>query len=152
MIDRHDLVRTGRGEADLEHIMRADAGVQRHSPPSKPMGVDQRGDLAGELRLSQGFDHEISFPGLVGLGVPVLDRAAPADAEMRAKRRDALRACALDGEQAATVGMGRHGCYLDGFARERVGNVDVLSAGLRNAIAEMTDVIDNQAFNHGARR
>ena len=50
-------------------------------------------------------DHEVALPGAIALGVPVLDGAAAADAEMRTERRDPLRACAFDLEQAPAVGM-----------------------------------------------
>ena len=83
----------------------------------------------------------------------MLDRASAADAKMRAKRRDPFRACALDREQTAAVGvMARHRFNFDGLAAKRVGHVDVLSAGKGDAVAEMTDMIDDEAFNHGARR
>jgi hypothetical protein len=71
---------------------------------------------------------------------------------MLAKRRYALRACALDGQQAPPVGVARHGRDFDRFARESVGHIDAVSAGMRDAVAEMADVVDHQTFNHGARR
>ena len=55
--------------------------------------------------LRQRLDDEIALPGAIALGVPVLDRAAAADAEMRTERRDPFRAGALDLEQAPAVGM-----------------------------------------------
>jgi hypothetical protein len=71
---------------------------------------------------------------------------------MLAKRRDALRACVLNGQQASAVGMARHSRDFDRFARERVGHIDAVPAGVRDAVAEMADLLDQQAFNHGARR
>ena len=82
----------------------------------------------------------------------MLDRASPADAEMRTERRDPLRACGLDLQQAPAVGMTRHRRHLDGLARQRIGHIDRLSAGKGDAVAVMTDVIDGEVFNHGARR
>jgi hypothetical protein len=41
---------------------------------------------------------------------------------------------------------------LDGLAAERVGHIDVLSLGNGDAVAAMTDVIDDETLNHGARR
>ena len=144
----------GRGETDLEHILsRRSAGVQRDAPAAGAVGVDQRIDLAGDACLRQRRDHEVAFPGAVVLGLPMLDRAAAADAEMWAERRDPLRAGVLDLEQAPAVGMmARHGRDLDGLAAQRVGHKTALSAGKGDAVAAMTDMIDDEAFNHGARR
>ena len=116
------------------------------------MGIDQRRHFASELRLRQCLDHDIAFPGAVAFGLPVLDRASPADCKMLAKWRDPLRACTLDLQQAPAVGMIRHGVNLDGLARERIWHVYRLSVGERDAVAAMPDVIDDEAFNHGARR
>ena len=133
--------------------MRADPGVQRDPPAAEAMGIDQRIHFAVELRLRQRLDDEIAFPRAVAFGLPVLDRAAPADTEMRAERRDPLRAGALDREQAPAVGMmTRHRRDLDGLAAKRVGHIDVLSVDNGDAVAEMADVIDDEALNHGARR
>jgi len=48
--------------------------------------------------------------------------------------------------------MARCGGDLDCFAAKRVGDVHTSSLGKRDAVAEMTDMIDDEAFNHGARR
>ncbi len=109
-------MRMGRGEADLEHIMRAHPRVQRHPPSAEAMGVDQRRDIAVELCLPQGLHHDMALPGAVRLGLPVLDGAAAANGKMRAKRRDALWACAFDCEQAPSIGMAVDGLGFDGFA------------------------------------
>ena len=45
-IDRDDVVRIGRGKADLEHVMGAHPGVQGDAPAAGAMGVDQRTHLA----------------------------------------------------------------------------------------------------------
>ncbi len=133
--------------------MRAHPGVQRDPPPAASVGVEQRIDLAVEFGLRQRLDHEIALPGAVALRFPVLDRAAAANPEMLAKRRDPLGARLLDREQAPAVGMtARHGGDLDRLAAQRVRHIDILSAGQRDAVAEMADMIDEKAFNHGARR
>ena len=44
------------------------------------------------------------------------------------------------------------GCNLDHLAAERVGNEKAPPLGQRDAVAEMADMIDEEAFNHGARR
>ena len=83
----------------------------------------------------------------------MLDRAASADPKMLAERRDALRACALDLQQAPSVGMvTRHRANLDGLAAKRVGDKEGLSVGIGDAIAKVADMIDGETFNHGARR
>ena len=71
---------------------------------------------------------------------------------MRAKRRDAFGTGALDREQAPAVGMAGQVSNLDGLAAKRVRHVHVLLVLNGNAVAAMTDVIDDEAFNHGARR
>jgi hypothetical protein len=58
----------------------------------------------------------------------------------------------FDREQAPAVGMAVNGRDLDGLAAERVGHVDVTSVDRGDAVAEMADVIDVEAFNHGGRR
>ena len=153
MIDRNDVVRICSSESDLEHLMRAHPGVQGNPPPAEAVGVDQRMHFAVKLRLRQHFDDEIALPRAVGFGLPVLDRAATADTEMLAKWPDPFRACALDPEQAPAIGMmTRHRCDLDGLAAKRVGYIDVLAVDKGDAVAEMTDVVDGEALNHGARR
>jgi hypothetical protein len=71
---------------------------------------------------------------------------------MRAKRRDPLRACALDREQPPAVGMARYGANLDRLAAERVRHVYGLSVREGDAVAVMRDVIDDETFSHGERR
>ena len=83
----------------------------------------------------------------------MLDRAAAADSEMLAERRDPFRAGALDLQQTPSVGMvTRHRGHLDGLAAKRVRHIEGLSVGQGDAVAEMADMIDGEALNHGARR
>jgi hypothetical protein len=145
-------VRIGRGEADLEHVVGAHPRVQGNAPASEAMGVHQGIYFAGELRLRQRLDDDVAFPGAVTLNFPVLDRAAAADSKVRAKWRDPLRACTLDREQAPAVGMIGYGRNLDRLAAECVPDVYGLPVGKSDAVAAMTDVIDKETFNHGARR
>jgi len=152
MIDRNDVVRTRRGEPHLQHVVRAHPGVQRHASPAQAMGIDQRINFAGKLGLCQRLDDKLSLPGLVALGLPVLDRATAAYSKMSAERRYPLRACALEREQAAPVGMTRQGRNFDSFAAERVRHIDVVPAGNRDAVAKVADVIDDETLNHGARQ
>jgi hypothetical protein len=48
--------------------------------------------------------------------------------------------------------MIRYGCNLDRLAAERVRHVYGLSVGKGDAVTATTDVIDDETFNHGARR
>jgi hypothetical protein len=48
--------------------------------------------------------------------------------------------------------VARRRANLDGIAAKRVRHIDALSADQGNAVAEMADVIDDEALNHGARR
>ena len=117
------------------------------------MRVDQGRHLAIQLRLSQGLHHDVPLPVAIAIFLPVLDRAAAADAEMPAERRDPLSAGALDREQAPAVGVtAGYGTNLDGLAFKRVRHIDVCAVDQRDAVAEMTDVIDDEMFNHGVRR
>jgi hypothetical protein len=52
----------------------------------------------------------------------------------------------------AAVGMAGDMRRLDRLAAERIGHEDGLPAGKGDAVAAVTDVIDGEAFNHGARR
>ncbi len=151
-IDRNNVVRVGGGKAHFEHVVGAHPGVQRNPPAPGAMTIDQRRHFAGKLRLRQRFDHEVALPCAVGIGFPVLDRASPADSKMLAKWRNPLRACTRNLQQAPAVGMTRYGRNLDGLAGERVWHVHRQSVGEGYAVAAMPDVIDDEAFNHGARR
>ena len=65
----------------------------------------------------------------------MLKRAAAANAEMPADRRDALRACNLDFGETTAVGVPRPGLGLDDLARQRMGHVDGASDGVRDTLA-----------------
>jgi hypothetical protein len=72
---------------------------------------------------------------------------------MGTKWRDPLRAGTLDLQQVPPVRMmTRYRCDLDGLAAQRIRHIQALPVGKGDAVAAMTDVIDNEAFNHGARR
>ncbi len=109
--------------------MRSHPRVQRDAAAAEAMGIDQRRDLAIDSTLRQRRDHEFALPGVIGFGVPVLDRAAAADAEMRAEGRDPRRACGLDRDQPAAVGMvAGNRRNIDRFAAESVGHIDFAPA------------------------
>ena len=55
-------------------------------------------------------------------------------------------------DRLPAVGMIGDRFDLDGLAAKRVRHEHGLAAGEGDAIAAMTDMIDDEAFNHGARR
>jgi hypothetical protein len=117
------------------------------------MGVDHGKNLAFDFRLRQRRYDKLAFPGVVGLGLPVLDGAAAAGAEMLAEWFDALSAGLFDPDQLPPVRMmTRRGRHLDRLAAECVGNEEASSLHERDTITEMADMIDEKLFNHGARR
>jgi len=72
---------------------------------------------------------------------------------MLAKRPNALRTWTFDLHQLPPVGMmTRDGGHLDALAAQRERHINGLPIDDRDAVAAMTDVIDDQAFNHDARR
>jgi hypothetical protein len=58
----------------------------------------------------------------------------------------------LDLQQAPAVGLTGYGGDLDGLAGERIGHIGRLPVDDGDAVATMPDVIDDETFNHGARR
>jgi hypothetical protein len=82
----------------------------------------------------------------------MLNRAAAANAKMRAERRDPRLAGALDREQTAAVGMTGYGGNLHRLATERVRHVYGRSVRKGDAVTVMSDVIDEEVFSHGGRR
>ena len=83
----------------------------------------------------------------------MLDRAAAADAEMLAQGFNAFGACMLDPNQLPSVRvMAWRGRDLDRLAAKRVGDKKAMPLGKGDAVAEMTDVIDDETLNHGAHR
>ena len=127
-VDRNQMVGTRRRKADLEHIVRAAPGMKYGAAAAVAMGIDQLGDRRVEPGLAQRLDDEIALPGAIAGGVPVLHGAAAAHAEMRANRRDALRARRVDVQKPPPVGMAGDVLDLDRFAGQRAGNIDRPSA------------------------
>jgi hypothetical protein len=72
---------------------------------------------------------------------------------MLAQGLNAFRACTLDPKQLPSVRvMAWRGCDIDRLAAKRVGDKEAMPLDKRDAIAEMTDMIDGEALNHAARR
>ena len=92
------------------------------------------------------------LPGAITRKLPMLDSAAPAGPEMRTDRRDALRTRRLDREQMPPVRVTGHRLDVGGFSRERVGHIDGMIAGFRNAVAAMAHPRDREPLNHATPR
>jgi hypothetical protein len=144
-VDRHDVMGLTRGEADLQNLVRCAAGVQHGAPSARAMGIDEVPHLRRDPGPAQCIDQEVALPGAIVRGLPVLERAAAADGEMRTDRRDALRARGLDAQQMGAIGMAGPPLDLHRLAGQRVGDVD--RPGRRDAVALPADMIDGQALN-----
>ena len=68
---------------------------------------------------------------------------------MRTERFDALRTRRDNLRKCAAVRMAGRGQHIDGFFAERIGHINACAAVERNAVAEMSDMIDGEAFGHG---
>src|SRR5581483_5423045 len=95
-VDRHDVMRARCREADLQHITGAAPRMQHGAAPAVAVRVDDLVDNGLDPSLLQRFDDEAALPRAIGCAIPVLQRAAAADAEMRADRLHALSARSLD--------------------------------------------------------
>ena len=122
------------------------------APAACAVGVEERFDLTFDAGMRQGIDHDLAFPGAIGFRLPVLNGAAAATAEIFAERLDPFGAGALDAGQLPAVGVIGHRFGLDGLAAKRIGHEQGLAVGKGDAVAAMADMIDDEAFNHGARQ
>ncbi len=114
------------------------------------MGIDEIVHLAVDARLRQRIDYDLTLPGAIGVRSPVLNGAAAAASEMRTERRDAFRVRCLHAKKPRTIRMASDRLGVDDFAAERVRHEHRLFVKVRDAVAAMPDVIDGQAFSHGA--
>ena len=64
-VDRRNLVRMQRGEADFEHVMGAAPRMQYDAPPSFAVRVDDIPDLGRDAGLGERGDDEIALPRAV---------------------------------------------------------------------------------------
>src|SRR5579871_4498900 len=144
-------MRIGGGEADLEHVVGAEPRVQGDAAAARTMGVDQRRYHDVELRLLQRLHDKSMLPGTIAIRLPMLDRAAATDAEMRAEGRNPFGTRYIDCDEPPPVGMAVHVLDLDRLATQRIGHVDHLTGCERHTVAAMADVIDEEPFNHVAR-
>jgi hypothetical protein len=82
----------------------------------------------------------------------VLNGAAATTAEVPAERRDPFRTGALDKRQMPAVRVTGQRFDLDGLAAQRIGHEHALAIGEGDSVAAMADMVDDEAFTHGARR
>jgi hypothetical protein len=111
------MVRARGGKTDFEHIPRPAPRVEYGPAAAFAVRVNEVGDRRVEACLTQRLDNEVTLPGAVSDGIPVLHRAAAAYAEMRADRCDAFRAWLLDAKEPAPVRVTRDAFDLDRLAR-----------------------------------
>ena len=140
------------GKSDAQFAIAAAPRMNGDAAAAGAMGIDEFADLAVDAALRQRIDHDLALPGAIGIGLPVLDGAAAAMAEILAERRDALGTWLFDAEQLPALGMTGSRRHLDGFTAERVGHVDAATIDERDAIAAMADMVDDELLSHGARR
>ncbi|CEG08838.1 hypothetical protein BN961_02257 [Afipia felis] len=147
MADWHDLVPSGGGKPDAQ-FARSLPRMEGGAAASGAVRIDERADLAGDAGLLQRIHDKEALPIAIGIHLPVLDRAATADAEILAEGRDPLGARRDDLDEIAPVrrSAGR-GCRIDGFAAERVGDIDVPAAIEGDAVAVLADMIDGEALH-----
>jgi hypothetical protein len=157
-VDGHDVMRAQAGETDLKNIAGTALGaapapgVKHRAAPPLAMGIDQFIDVAANPGLDERSDHQIALPGAIPIPRPVLDRTPAAHAEMPADGGNALRTCRIDAEQMAPVWMAGNRLHLNGFARQRIGDIDRTGRRLGQPLAAMRQARDGQALSHGAPR
>ena len=147
-----DVVRAERGEADFDDVARAAPGMERGAAAAVAVGVDQFVDRRIEAGLRERVDDQAALPFAIAGRGPMLDRAAAANAEMRAERLDALRARGLDPQQMAAIRMAGDALDLDGLARQRVGHEQRPRRRVRHAVAAVGEAVDGEPFGQWQRR
>ena len=123
-VDRPRRGGCGRRQSRLRARSAPLRRVEHGAAAAVAVRVDKVGDGEVEAGLTQRLDDKTALPGPVMVVLPVLHGAAAAYAEMRADRRDALRTRLFDLEEAPPVGVAGDRFDLDGFARQRTGNVN----------------------------
>ena len=147
-VDGDDLVRARRGEADLEHVALAAARMQHRAAAAFAMGVDQFVDRCVEPGLRQRLDDQAALPVAIARRGPMLERAAAADAEMRAHRRDPLRARLRDLDRQPAVGMAGPGFGFDDLAGQRERHKHRPIGRIGDAVAAPSETRNRQTFDH----
>ncbi len=66
------MMRLRGGKTDVENVASATPSVEGSTAAASAVGVDKFADVAFDVGLLQGSDHESTFPGAVRRGLPVL--------------------------------------------------------------------------------
>jgi hypothetical protein len=140
------------GEADAQFAIAAASRMRGDATATGAMGIDKLVDRTFDPRAGKRIGHDLPFPRPIVFRLPVLDGAAAARTEIWTKRCDPFRACRLDPEQLPAVRMTLDRTCFDDLAAKRVWHEQRLSIGEGDAIAAMTDMIDDKMLSHGARR
>ena len=139
-------------KADLDDVAPPAAGMKDGAAAALAVRIDDVVDRRVEPDLRQRLDHQRALPVAIVRGVPVLQRAAAADAEMRTDRRDPLGARDVDADQVTAIRMAGPGLDLGGLARQRIGHVERACRRVRDAVAAMAEPGDDDALSHDAPR
>ena len=124
-----------RGKPNLEHVARAAPGVEYGAATSLAVGVDQVINGHVESGSLEGRDHQSAFPVAIAPSHEMLKRAAAANPEMRADRRNAVGARDLHLGETTTIGVARPGLDFGALARQRIGYVDGTRFGIGDTVA-----------------
>ena len=115
--------------------MRAASRMEDGAAASLPMPVNQIVDRRLDLRLGQRLADQGALPSAVTRWGQMLECAAAASSEMRADRRDAIRARVVDLDKMPAVGVSGPLIDFDGFTRQCVGHVEHAGGCVRHAVA-----------------
>src|SRR5262249_38817416 len=114
------------------------------------MRIEERIDGRVDSGLGERNNDELALPILIARFGPVLHGTAAADPEVRADRRDALRARRFDTQELAPVRMTGDGGNLDHLPRQRVGHETRSRLRMSNTVAAMAKVCDGKPLDHMA--
>src|SRR5438309_1187455 len=111
-------MRAQRRKADFQNVALAAAGVKHRATAPLAMRIDDIVDERVNSSPRQRLEHQPTLPVAIARRIPVLQRAAPAGAEMRTDWRNALRARHIDANEATTIRMAGPGINIGGLARK----------------------------------
>ena len=123
-VDGDQVMRARRREADFEDVWGAAPGMKHRAAAAVAVRVNEIGHRRFNAGLAQRLDDETVLPRAVRRVRPMLQRAAAANPEMRADRRDTLGAGFFDVEELPAVRMTGPIRDLDAFARQCARDVD----------------------------
>ncbi len=151
---RLDLGNEDRAFLDVDNLVREGAVVAEHRAALGAAGGEDgaasRGRRAGhdvgdgrvDAARFQRIDHLAALPGEVGIVLHMLERAAAADGEVPAGRRDALRRRFQHGDQFRPLLLARRRHLLAGQGK---GDEDRPALGMRDAVALRAEALDAEA-------